>query len=117
MEKDGMSFPRVRAPKKNGIRLFNLAIGAGASARTENRRQTGDAWGMSSPVATIDVVATDDGADKFLGGVVELVGGLGTAEHAKGARPVPANFAADPVRDAIESFFPCRWAMLSVFAD
>jgi len=76
MEKDGMSFPRVGAPKQNHVRLFRLAIGTCSASRTENRRQTGDAGGMSSPVAAINVVATDDRANKFLGDVVELVGGL-----------------------------------------
>jgi len=117
MEKDGMSFARVRTPKKNDIGLFHFAVGAGAAARAENRRQTGDARGVSSPVATIDVVATDDRADEFLRDVVELVGGLRAAEHAEGARSVQADFAADPIGDTIEGFFPSCRAMLSVFAN
>jgi len=76
MEKDGMSFPGVGAPKQNNVRLFRLAIGTCSSPRAEDRRQTGDAGGVSSPVATINVVAADDRANKFLGDVVELVGGL-----------------------------------------
>jgi|SRR6266404_2651805 len=117
MKKDGMRFPRVGAPKENDIRLFHFAVGAGAPSRAENRRQTGDARGVSSPIATIDVVAADDRADKFLRDVVELVSGLGATEHSKGARSVPASFAADAIRCAIERFFPRCGTMPSVFAD
>jgi hypothetical protein len=71
---------------------------------------------MSSPVATIDVVATDDRANELLRDVIELVGSLGAAEHTKRARSVLANLPADTLRHAIESFFPRCWTMLSVFA-
>jgi hypothetical protein len=117
MKKNGMGFSRIGAPKKDDIRLFHFAIGAGAASRAENRRQTGDAWGVSSPVATIDVVATDDRADKFLRDVVELIGGLGATEHAEGARAMLGDFTADPSGDAVESFFPRCRTMLSVLAD
>ena len=50
MEKNGMSFPRVGAPKKNEVGFFDFAVGTGAASRTENRRQTGDTGGVSSPV-------------------------------------------------------------------
>jgi len=112
-----MSFPGVRTPKKNDVRFFHFAVRAGTSSRAENRRQTGDARGVSSPVATIDVVAADDGADEFLRDVVELVGGLGAAEHAERARSVLGDFAADSFRDAVESFFPRCRTVLSVFTD
>jgi hypothetical protein len=72
---------------------------------------------VSSPVTAIDVVAADDRANEFLRDVVELVGGLGAAEHAKGARPVLTNFAADTIRDTIESFFPSCGTMFSLFTD
>ncbi len=112
-----MSFTRVRTPKKNDICLFSFAVGAGAPSRTENRRQTGDARGVSSAVTTIDVVTTDDRAHEFLRDVVELVGGLGATEHAEGESSVLANFSADAIRDTIESFLPRRRTMLSVFTD
>lgn len=112
-----MSFPRIRTPKKNDVRLLNFAVGTGTPSRAEDRRQTGDAWRVSSPVATIDVVAADHRADEFLGDVVEFIGGLGAAEHAKRARSVPGYFATDTIRDAIKSFFPRCWAMLSLVAD
>jgi hypothetical protein len=111
-----MGFARVGAPKENNVRLFHFAIRAGAASRAENRRQTGDARGVSSPVATIDVVAADDGTDEFLCRIVQLVGSFGAAKHAKGARAVLANFPADTLRNAIQSFFPCCRTMLSVFA-
>ncbi len=112
-----MRFPRVGAPEKNDVRLFNFAVGAGATARAEDRRQTGDARGVSSPVATIDVVAADDRADEFLRDVIELIGSLGAAKHAEGAGPVLANFAADSFRDTVKSFFPRCRTMLTVLAD
>ena len=112
-----MRFPRVGAPKKNDVRLFHFAVGAGAPSRAENRRQTGDARGVSSPIATIDVVAADHRANELLRDIVELVRGLGATEHSKGARSEPANFAADTIRGAIKRFFPRCCAMLSVLAD
>jgi hypothetical protein len=108
MEKNGVGFARVGAPKKNDVRVFNFAVGACAPARSENRRQTGDARGMSRSVTTIDVVTADDRANEFLRGVVEFVGGLGAAEHAKRTRSVLANLFADATRDTIESLFPRR---------
>lgn len=117
MEKDGMSFARVGAPKKNDGRVFNFAVGACAPARAEDRRQTGDARGMSSAVTTIDVVTTDDRANEFLCSVVEFVGGLGAAEHAKRTRPVLANFFADAIGDTVEGLFPRCRTMLSVLSD
>ncbi len=112
-----MSFPRVRAPKKNDVRFFHFTVRAGATSRSEDRRQTGDARGVSSPIATIDIVAADDRANEFLRDVVKLVGCFGAAEHAERTGPVLADFAADSIRDAIESFFPRCRTMLSVFAD
>jgi hypothetical protein len=61
-----MGFAGVRTPQKDDVRLFDFAIGACSASRSENRRQTGDAGSVSSTVATIDVVATDDRARKFL---------------------------------------------------
>ena len=57
VEENRVRLPRVRSPQQNHIRLFNLAIRAGAAPRSEYRRQTGDARGVSSAVAAIDVVA------------------------------------------------------------
>jgi hypothetical protein len=117
MKKNRMGLAGVRAPQKNYIRLFNFAVGAGAPSRTEYRRQTGDAGGVSSAVAAIDVVAADHRTNEFLRGVIQLVGRFRAAEHSKCAWPVQSDFAANSFGDAIESFFPCRGTMFSVFAD
>lgn len=112
-----MRFARIRAPKKNDIRFFHFAIGTGAAPRAENRRQTGDAWGMSSAVATVYVVATDDGADEFLSSVVQLIGRLGATEHAKGAGTVNAYFRANARNHTIECLVPRRRPVLAIFAN
>jgi hypothetical protein len=112
-----MGLASVRAPKKNYIRLFNFAVGAGTPAGTEYRRQTGDAGGVSSTVAAIDVVAADYGAHKFLRGVIQLIGGLRATEHSKCLRPAQSDFAAKSFGDAIERLLPCCGAMLSILAN
>jgi len=101
MEKDRMCFPRIGTPEEDHIRFFNFAIGTSAAARPKNRRQTGDAWGMSSTVATIDVVAADDGADEFLCGVVQFIGCLGATKHAKRAGAVCLNFPLKAFRSPL----------------
>ena len=88
MEKDGMGLARVRAPKENDVRLFGFAVRTRAASRSENRRQTDDAGGVSSPVATINVIRADHRADEFLRHVIQLVGGLRTTEHPERIRPV-----------------------------
>ena len=60
MEEDGVRLAGIRSPEQNDIGVFRLAIRAGAAARTENRRQTGDAGGVSSSVTAIDVVCPHD---------------------------------------------------------
>jgi hypothetical protein len=117
MEENGMGLASVRSPQENYIGLFDFAIGTCSAARSEDRRQTGDAWGVSSPVATIDVVAPDNRSNEFLCDVVQLVGGFRAAEHAERLRPARAYFRANALDDAIERFFPRRFAMLSILAD
>jgi hypothetical protein len=117
MKKNRMGLAGVRAPQKNYIRLFNFAVGAGAPSRTEYRRQTGDAGGVSSAVAAIDVVAADHCANEFLRGVIQFIGRFRATEHSKRARPAQSDFGTDAFGDAIESLFPCRGTMLSIFAD
>jgi hypothetical protein len=89
MKENGMSLPRVGAPENDEVRVLSFAIGTRPATRAEDRRQTGDAWGMSSPVTAIDIVASDDSSGELLGQEVQLVGGLGAAEHAESLRPVP----------------------------
>jgi hypothetical protein len=115
VKKDGMGFTRIRTPQKNYVRFFRLAVRTRSSSRPKNCRQTGDARRVSSPVATVDVVATDHRADKFLRGVVKFVGGFRTAEHAKGERSVLGYFTAQPFRNAIECLLPRCLTVLSVF--
>jgi hypothetical protein len=56
MKKDRVRFPRVGTPQQDDLRVFRFAIRTGAAARSEDRRQTGDAGSVSSPVTAIDVV-------------------------------------------------------------
>jgi len=62
---DRMGLTRVRAPEQDEVRILDLAIGTSCATRTKNRRQTDDAGGVSSTVATIDVVGANDHASKF----------------------------------------------------
>src|SRR5260221_10871363 len=109
MKQNRMCLARVRSPKKNEVRLRHLLIRTGGAARAENRRQTGDARGVSSAVATVDVVAADHRSHEFLRDIIQLVGGFRTTEHAKRARPVRFNLAAQLAGDKIKGFVPaCR---------
>src|SRR5260370_19437580 len=117
MKEDGMCLPSVRSPKQDYVRLFHLAIGTGAAARSENRRQTGDARGVSSPVAAIDVVRSHHGTNKFLGGVVQLVGGLGATEHTEASRVMFLDRRTESLGHALQSFVPCGGAVATVCPD
>ena len=57
VKEDRMRFARVGSPQQDHIRFFDFLIGVRAASSTEYRRQTGDARGVSSPIAAIDVVA------------------------------------------------------------
>jgi len=70
MEKNRVRFPRVRSPQQDDVCIFNLAIRTCAASRPEYRRQTGDARGMSSSIAAINVVGTHDAANEFLRRIV-----------------------------------------------
>src|SRR5579859_7786621 len=109
MKENRVRFAGIGAPEKNEVRLRHFLIRAGGAARAEHRRQTGDAGGVSSAVATVDVVAADDRADEFLRDVVQLVGGFRAAEHSERARAVFFDLALQSAGNEIESFFPtCR---------
>jgi hypothetical protein len=84
MKENRMCLPGIRSPEKNYICLFNLLIGVCATASTKNRRQTGDARRVSSPVAAIDVVTAHHNARKLLSNEVHFVRCLGAAEQSKG---------------------------------
>ena len=117
MEKDWMGLPRIRAPEQDHVRFFNFAVGTRSTSCSENRRQTGDARGVSSTVATIDVVAADDGAHEFLRDVVQLIGGFRTTEHAECPRPARRNLALEAFSRNSQRFVPTRCAMFAVFTN
>jgi hypothetical protein len=116
MKENRMRFPRVRAPQQDDVGVFNFAIGACPPACSEYRRQTGDARGMSSPVAAINVVAAHDTANEFLRRVVQFVSSLGATEHAKVPRIVFLNGFAERRNDAIHGFIPRGGTMRTILA-
>src|SRR5438105_9529318 len=81
MEENRMCFPGVGSPEKNHVGFFNLLVRVCAPACSENHRQTGDARGVSSTVAAIDVVASDDDARELLRNKVHLVRRLRATEQ------------------------------------
>jgi hypothetical protein len=83
VKKDRMRFARVRSPQDNQVGIFDLLIGARATACSENRRQTGDARSVSSTVTAVDVVAADNGACELLRQKVQLVGRFRAAKQAE----------------------------------
>src|SRR5579885_3546676 len=107
---------RAFEPHSRITSVSDLAVRACSAACSENRRQTGDARGVSSPVAAVDVVAADDGTDKFLRGIVQLIGGLRAAEHAERSRPSRGDFPLNAPRNGVESFVPACRDVLSVLA-
>ena len=116
VEENRMRFPRVRSPQQDDVGIFNLAIRTGPAARSEDRRQTGDAGGVSSPVAAINVVRTHDAANEFLRRIIQLVCGLRATEHAKIPRIVLRNGFAERHGDAFQGFIPGGWTMRTVLA-
>src|ERR1035437_7338043 len=88
MEEDRMRLAGVRTPQQDDSRLFDLGVRTCAAAHSKYRRQTDDARDVSSAVATVDIVSPDRRADELLRRVVQLVGGLGAAEHPESIRAV-----------------------------
>jgi hypothetical protein len=74
VKEDRVRLPRVRSPQEDEVSLFSLTIRRRSSSGSEHCRQTGDARGVSSPVAAVDVVAVHDGARELLRHEVHLVG-------------------------------------------
>jgi hypothetical protein len=95
VEEDGMCLSGVASPEDDEIRLLDLTVGRRPAACSKNRRQTGDAGGVSGSVTAINVVATHCSPDEFLCGVVHLIGGLGAAEHPEGRWAMPLYSAAN----------------------
>src|SRR5579863_2864824 len=117
VKEDGMRFPRVRTPKKDYIRFFHLGVRTRAAACSKDRRQTDDARGVSSAVATVDVVAPDHRANELLRNVVQLVGGFGATEHAKHPGVVLPDRGAEALGNLAQSFIPGGWTMTPVLAN
>src|SRR5215469_16660373 len=114
MEENRVRFARVRAPQQNEVRILHLLIRTGGPARSENRRQTGDAWRVSSSVAAINVVAAHHCAHKLLRHVVQFVCRFRTTEHPYGTRSVLPDLLLQPGNYAIERFLPaCGTVSLS----
>ena len=116
MKKDRVRFPGVRSPQQDHVGVFNFTIRTGPAACSEYRRQTGDAGGVSSSVAAINIVRAHDAAGEFLRCVVQFVGGLGATEHTK----VPRIFLRDGLMerrsDAFHGFIPLGGTMRTVLA-
>src|ERR1700739_4610169 len=117
MEKNWMRFPGVRTPEQDDISLFSFTIRAGTAARSENRRQTGDAGGVSSAVTTINIVCPHHRADKFLRRIVQLVRGLGAAEHSEIPRIIFCNGSLKSSGNPVQRFIPSGRTMPAIFAD
>ena len=106
MKENRMRFPSVRSPQQDHIGIFNFAIRAGPSTRPEYRRQTGDARGMSSPVAAVNVVRAHSAANEFLRGVVQFISSFGATEHAKVLWIVFLNGFAESRNHAVQGLIP-----------
>jgi hypothetical protein len=117
MEKDWMGLTGIRAPEQDHIGVFSFMIRTCSAARSEDRRQTGDAGGVSSTVTAIDVVCSHYGADKFLRRIVQLVRGLGAAEHSKIARIIFRNGSLEGSGNPVQGLVPRGGTMTAVFAD
>jgi len=117
MEEDRVRLPRVRSPQQKRSGLFCLGVRTRTTARSEDRRQTDDAGGVSSPVATVDIIAPDHRTNEFLRDVVQLVGCLGATKHAEQAGVAPFDDVPERQRNTVESFVPRRRTVRSVFTN
>jgi len=110
VKENRMRFSGIAAPEDDDVRLLDFTVGTRPAASSENRRQTGDAWGVSSSVTAVDVVAAHRGAHEFLRSEVHLVRGFRAAEHPEGCRAVPIDHPANSCRRPLEGFIPGRGA-------
>ena len=117
MKEDRVRLPRIGSPQQNDVRLFNLTVRAGAPARPEYRRQTGDAGGVSSTVATVDMVAADHRSHELLRRIIQLVGGFRATEHPERIGSVFRELNLEILCDVIKGLIPTRRTMATVFAD
>jgi hypothetical protein len=117
MKEDRVRFPRIRAPQKNYVGLLNRLVRTRAAARSEYRRQTGDAGGMSSSVAAVDVVRSDHRANELLRNEVQFVGGFRTTEHPERVRAMLLDLFPETPGYPVERLIPCSGTMRPVRAD
>jgi hypothetical protein len=117
MKEDGVRFPCVRSPQQDDVCFFHLGVGTGAAAGPENRRQTDDARRVSSSIAAVYVVRSDNRANELLCNVVQFVGRLGTTEHSEQPWIPPLDDAPQGMLDAVERFGPRRWTVGAVFTN
>ena len=109
VKEDRVRLPGVRSPEEDAIGLFNLAVRARSTAHAECRRQTGDARGMSSTVAAVEVVRAHHDSREFLRGVVHLVRALRAAEQPEGLAAVLVTNGGKPfaARSSASSHVAC----------
>src|SRR4030095_5959879 len=108
MKENRMGLPSVGSPEKNYIRFLNLLIGVRATPHAKNHRQTGDAWGVSSAVALIDIVTPNHPPRELLRNEVHLVGRLRTAKQPKRLAAVLFDDRLQTARSEIQSLIPGR---------
>src|SRR5882762_1523476 len=116
MKKNRMRVPRVRTPQQDHLALFNLAVRTRPAPRPENRRQTGDARRVSSPVASVDVIRADHRAHKLLRHVVQLIRGFRTTEHPKRPRAMLFDLLAKSRGNPVQRLIPACRTMLPLLA-
>jgi hypothetical protein len=115
VEEDRVRLARIGAPQEDVVCLFHLSVRTCCAACAEDRRQTGDAGGMSSAVATVNVVAPNHRADEFLRDVVQFIRRFGTTEHAERSGASAGNLIANAVNNEGKGFFPGGGPMCTVF--
>jgi hypothetical protein len=115
VKKDGVSLPRVRAPQNDEVGVLNLAKRTRPASCTKDRRQTGDAGGVSSAITTVDVVGAHDGPGELLGKKIQLVRRLRAAKHSEALRSVPLGYAPKVACGAVKSLTPTGGTKLPVF--
>src|SRR5713101_3558841 len=93
------------------------AVRTGSAAHSEDCRQTGDTGGMSSAVATVDVIGPDHGANKLLSNEVQFVGRFRATEHAKCSRAVLLDLGSEVLGHTVERLVPGGRTMRTVFAN
>ena len=106
VKEDRMGLPGVGTPENDDIGGMDLLVRARPSARAEDRRQTDDRRGVSGPVAAVDVVGADDGADELAGEIVDLVRGLRAGEESEGVGTLPCQDTAEELAGPAEGLVP-----------